>query len=144
MKIVIVLILALVMAPALGMAGGSILMLWDAGIELQPLWVRITNYLVLVLLARLLLTRFYSKSGVKVSFRRFVPAIIGLIIMPVNMGLLSSDFFDFGEGDSPIINIQTLMDGLLPYLSLPLNLMFLIEEGVKPFIARQHQKSKLS
>lgn len=144
MKIVVVLILALVMAPAIGMAGGSVLFLWDAGIELQPMWVRITNYLVLVLFVRLLLTRLHSKSGVKVSFRRFIPAIIGLIIMPVNMGLLSSDFFDFAQGDSLFINIQTLMDSLLPYFSLPLNLMFLIEEGVKPIIARQHQKSKLS
>ncbi|AYN25569.1 hypothetical protein D8682_00375 (plasmid) [Buttiauxella sp. 3AFRM03] len=135
-------IIALIMAPALGMAGGMILVFWNTGIELQPLWVRITNFLVLIIFIRLLVSRIYSESEVKINFERIFPAIAGLIIVPIWSGLLSSDPFDFGDTGNATDNMKAFMDICLPYFSLPMNLLFIWKEGVNPIWAKQKPKSE--
>ena len=130
-KVLLLLIVLFILTPALGMSGGILLSIWKTGLDLQPVWVKVTNVIAL-----LSLVFAYIKSLVPYAYNskwyeHYLFLIIGLVLMPMVAGFVAKGgIFDFAG------NTSTPFDGaveqLSKYLPVPFNFAYILKIVIIP------------
>lgn len=148
MNKLIAFILLLFMAPALGVAGGVILSFWNTGNELQPVWGRLSVYMVILVFVfnlRNILTEPTTRTTRK-HRERMLMAIFAIFIFPMMAGfclIVIEDLSLNSEADSAqqtldIANekIKVILITMFENLPFAINCWYIWLEGIVPLWAK--------
>ncbi|HDS3501244.1 TPA: hypothetical protein QIR73_002113 [Enterobacter cloacae] len=138
MNFVFVILAACAFGIAFGITGGVFLRLWETGYYLQPQWcLYIANLALLVFIIRVY-SIFAKKQTFRAIYNRCMPALGGIIIVPLLAGMFYLDIFSSGITGSVSDdiarqeNLKKMVALTTPYMSLVMNILFIILEAVIP------------
>lgn len=143
--------IAIVLAPGVGLALSVMYSVWYSGVGQQPLWLSLFTVVSALALILFCIKSIVDKNLKKITIDKVIPGIIGALILPLAVGLIAQDllslelFPDSGEiqaGDGILQGLQSslnmidIVSPVLSYITLPFNLYFLFKTILIPMLRK--------